>query len=60
MQHYAAFIDQKAKLSITPMYSATGGLSLAMRWGVKWHAHGWKLGAYGRTMDPEMAGTHLA
>lgn len=30
------------KLSITPMYSAWVDLSLAMRWGVKWHAHGWK------------------
>ena len=44
MQHYAkAFIRPEGqKLSITPMYSAWVDLSLVMKWGVKWHAHGWK------------------
>ena len=43
MQHYAkAFIRPEGqKLSITPMYSAWVDLSLVMKWGVKWHAHGW-------------------
>lgn len=45
---YAALCEsiyqaRRAKLSITPMYSVWVDLSLAMRWGVKWHAHGWKL-----------------